>query len=351
MGVIDLLVANARIVDGSGAPAFPGSVAVQGDRIVRILAPDEPEMPAARRVDAGGRTLVPGFVDAHSHSDVTPFVEPGMDSMLRQGVTTLVVGNCGGSAFPAQGAAEMAALAGVDVDVLGATWVTFGEYLERIDASSPALNVAALVGHGTLREAVLRDDQRRAPTAVEMIEMQRLLASALDEGAVGLSTGLIYAPGLHATTDEIVELATAVERHGGLYASHVRGEGTQVFDAVAECIEIGRRAGIPSHVSHLKVEGSAMWGTAERLLALVDAERAGRRRRLGRPVPLHGLGNRARLGTPSVGNTHRARRCPRRSGPARAPPHVDRARRARVGERRPGCRVGSRDARLVRTRA
>ena len=268
--MIDLLVANTRIVDGSGAMGFAGSVAVEGDRITRILAPGDPEPSAGRRVDAEGHVLAPGFVDVHSHSDVTPFVEPGMDSMLRQGVTSLVVGNCGGSAFPAQGAAGMAALAGVEAGALGADWTTFAEYLERVDASEPAINVAALVGHGTLREAVLRDDQRRPPTAVEMTEMQRLLASALDEGAMGLSTGLIYAPGMHATIEEIAELAAVLSRHGGMYASHVRGEGTQVFDAVAECIEIGRRAGVPSHVSHLKVEGRGMWGEAGRLLALVD---------------------------------------------------------------------------------
>jgi N-acyl-D-amino-acid deacylase len=270
----DLLFTNARIVDGTGAPASRGAVAVDGDRIERILAPGEPEPPAARRVDARGRVLAPGFVDVHNHSDVAPFVEPGMSSMLRQGVTTLVVGNCGGSAFPADGAAELAALVGLDAGSFIPTWETFGGYLEQVDACHPALNVAALVGHGTLREAVLGHDQRRAPTAGEMAEMQHLLSSALDEGAVGLSTGLIYAPGLHATTDEIAELASVVARRGGLYASHVRGEGTQVFDAVAECIEVGRRAGIPSHVSHLKVEGKTMWGKASQLLELIDSELA-----------------------------------------------------------------------------
>ena len=272
--MIDLLVANARIVDGSGDPEFAGSVAVAGDRITRIVAAGEPEPAARRRVDAGGQVLAPGFVDVHEHSDLSPLVEPGMDSMLRQGVTTVVVGNCGGSAFPVEGAAEMAALVGAETQALELDWRAFGEYLDRLDAGRPAVNVAALVGHGTLREAVLGDDQRRPPTAAEMTEMQRLLAAALDEGAVGLSTGLIYAPGLHATTNEIVELATVLQTLGGVYASHVRGEGEQVFDAVAECIEVGRRAGVPSHVSHLKVEGRAMWGKAERLLALVDGERA-----------------------------------------------------------------------------
>jgi N-acyl-D-amino-acid deacylase len=270
--VSDLLVANALVVDGSGGSPFPGSMLVREDRIERILREGDPEPRAERRVDAGGRILAPGFIDVHSHSDVTPFVEPGMDSMLRQGVTTVVVGNCGGSAYPVEGAPEMAAIAGAEAERLGLDWRTFGEYLERIDACHPALNVAALVGHGTLRETAMQE-QRRAPSADEMTTMQRLLEDALEAGAVGLSTGLVYAPGLHATTDEIVELASVLGRRGGVYASHIRGEGEVVFDAVAECIEIGRRVGVPSHISHLKVETRPMWGRAGALLDLIDAER------------------------------------------------------------------------------
>jgi N-acyl-D-aspartate/D-glutamate deacylase len=270
----DLLVANALVVDGSGRPAYPGGVAIEGDRITRVLRPDDSEPPAHRRIDAGGHVLAPGFVDVHTHSDVSPFVEPGMDGMLRQGVTTVVVGNCGGSAFPAAGAAQMAALAGVGPDAIAADWRTFGEYLERLEAQHPATNVAALVGHGSLREVALGPDQRRPPTTREADAMRGLLADALDEGAVGLSTGLIYVPGLHATTAEITDLARVLRARGGVYASHVRGEGENVFAAVAECIEIGRSAEVPAHVSHLKVEGRMMWGRAGELLDLIDAERA-----------------------------------------------------------------------------
>ena len=272
MVVADLLIAGATVVDGSGDVARPGSVLVRGDRIEAVLRSGDPEPRADRRIEADGRVVAPGFVDAHSHSDVTPFVEPGMDSMLRQGVTTLVVGNCGGSAYPFTGAPEMAALAGGDVEALGGPWASFGEYLERLGACRPAMNVAALVGHGTLREDVM-GSQRRAPTSDELGAMARLLSSGVDEGAVGLSTGLVYAPGLHASTDEIAELASALEGRG-VYASHVRGEGAPVFDAVAECIEVGRRAGVPSHVSHLKVETQPMWGRAPELLELIDGARA-----------------------------------------------------------------------------
>lgn len=270
--VTDLLIANAFVVDGSGAPGRPGTVAVRGDRIEAILGPGDPEPAAGRRFDAGGRVLAPGFVDVHSHSDMTPFVEPAMESMIRQGVTTSVVGNCGGSAFPVEGAPELAALTGTDPARLGFDWRTFAAYLDRVNACRPAMNIAALVGHGTLRQAVM-GEERRPPTPEEMAQMRRLLASALEDGAVGLSTGLVYAPGLHATTDEIVTLASELGRRGGIYASHIRGEGDSVFDAVGECIEVGRRAGAPSHVSHLKVETRPMWGRAPELLALIDAER------------------------------------------------------------------------------
>lgn len=270
----DLLIAGATIVDGFGAPGRPGSVLVAGDRIEAVLSPDESVGSDVRRIEAAGRVLAPGFVDAHSHSDLTPFVEPTMDSMLRQGITTLVVGNCGTSAYPVEGAPDTAVLVGADAGAIGADWGSFGEYLERVDACRPALNVAALVGHGALREAAMGDDQRRAPTGSELEAMRSLLREALEGGAFGLSTGLIYAPDLHATTDELVAVASALREAGGLYASHVRGESATVFEAVAEAIEIGRRAGAPSHVSHLKVEGRSMWGRAGELLGLIDEARA-----------------------------------------------------------------------------
>jgi N-acyl-D-amino-acid deacylase len=272
--VTDLLVSNARVLDGLGAPAWAGSVAVQGDRIEGLIPAGGSDPPASRTIDAHGLVVAPGFIDVHSHSDVTPFVEPQMDSMLRQGVTTMVVGNCGGSAFPAGGIPHSAALAGVEGSKIEVGWSSFGEYLARVDDARPALNVAALVGHGTLREEAMMGSERRAPSGDELDAMRRRLAAALEEGAVGLSSGLVYAPGLHATTDELVQLARELTAPGGIYASHVRGEGPTVFDAVAECIAIGRATGVRSHVSHLKVETRPLWGRGGELLELLDAERA-----------------------------------------------------------------------------
>jgi N-acyl-D-amino-acid deacylase len=271
--VADLVIAGALIVDGSASSPRPGTVVVTGDRIEAVLGPREGEPRTPRRIDASRRVVTPGFVDVHSHSDITPLVEPTMDSMLRQGVTTLVVGNCGGSAYPVAGAADMAGLAGADPSELAMDWRSFGEYLQRVDEARPALNLAALVGHGTLRSTVMGDNQRRAAGEGELGAMRALLREALREGAVGLSSGLVYAPGLHATTDELGSLAAALADEGGIYASHIRGEGRSVFDAVAECAEIGRRNGVPSHVSHLKVETRPMWGRAGELLSLLDGER------------------------------------------------------------------------------
>ncbi len=246
---------------------------MQGDRIERILRSGEPEPAAARRIEADGRVIAPGFIDVHSHSDVAPLSEPQMESTLRQGVTTVVVGNCGSSAFPVTGASQMSALSWGAAPGLRMDWGSFDEYLERVDAARPAVNVAALLGHGTLRTAAM-GMERRAPTTDEMATMRYLLAEGLEAGAVGLSSGLVYPPGLHATTEEVAKLASVVAPVGGLYVSHVRGEGDRVFEAVSECIEIGRWASIPSHVSHLKVETEPMWGRADDLLALIDGARS-----------------------------------------------------------------------------
>jgi N-acyl-D-aspartate/D-glutamate deacylase len=267
--VLDLLIADAVVVDGDGVPARPGRVGVRGDRVAWIsYDPTEPSPEAGRTLTAPGRVLAPGFIDVHTHSDLAPFADPEMPSVLRQGVTTVVVGNCGASPWPPAGAAECAAILGADATELGAAFATFGAYLEGIDAAGPAVNVAALVGHGAVRAEVLGTSSS-APTEVELATMARLVAAAVEDGAVGLSTGLIYVPGQWASTDEVVALASASAGAGGLYASHIRGEGTTLFAAVDEAIAIGDRAGLPVHVSHLKLDGPEVWGDAGELLARI----------------------------------------------------------------------------------
>jgi N-acyl-D-amino-acid deacylase len=270
--MLDLVVVDALVVDGSGADRFPGWVGIEGGRIEEVgRGTDAPE--AVRALDARGRIVAPGFVDVHNHSDLVPFVEPWMDSAIRQGVTTVVVGNCGASPWPRAGAREAASMIGVDAAELDVAWTGFGDYLDAVDATEPAANVAALVGHGAVREEVMEMD-RRPPTPDELGLMRRLVARAVEEGALGLSTGLIYAPGMYAATEEVTALAEAVRPYGGIYVSHIRGEGEHLFAAVNEAIEIGRRARVPAHVSHLKCETEMAWGSADRLLGMFDGEDA-----------------------------------------------------------------------------
>jgi N-acyl-D-amino-acid deacylase len=264
--VLDLLFTEATVVDGTGAAPFTGAVGVLDDRVVAIVPGGRPLPAASRRIDATGRALSPGFVDVHNHSDVVPLVEPWMDSAMRMGSTTLVVGNCGASPWPPAGAPEMATLIGVEPGDVNMAWPTFGSYLDAIGACDPAVNVAALVGHGAVRRQVM-GIERRSPSSEELERMRAMVAEAMDAGAVGLSTGLIYVPGIYCGTDEVVSLAEAVAPFGGVYASHIRGEGRDLFAAVGEAIDIGARAGVAAHVSHLKCESSLVWGRAEELLA------------------------------------------------------------------------------------
>jgi N-acyl-D-aspartate/D-glutamate deacylase len=266
--VFDLIIVNARIIDGLGSPASDGWVGVEADRITTVERSllDPPE--AIRVVDAGGSVLAPGFVDVHNHSDLAPMVEPGFASTAHQGVTTVVVGNCGMSPWPNAGALECAEMVGGDPAAVLLGWPSFGRWMDAMQACAPAVNVAALVGHGAVRAEVMGLSQR-SPDADELRAMRALVAGAMDQGALGLSTGLIYVPGMFAGTDEIVALAGEVAQRGGIYASHIRGEGEHLFAAVDEAIGIGRRARLPAHISHLKCETRLMWGRADELLGKV----------------------------------------------------------------------------------
>src|SRR3954469_25649359 len=271
---MDLVVANAIVIDGAGTPGVPGWVGVERDRIAAIGRDDAPA--AARTIDGRGMVVSPGFVDVHNHSDLSPFVLPTMPSTVRQGVTTVVVGNCGSSPFPLSSWDEGLSLAYAapnDVHPRPA-WAAWGDYLDAIDAARPAVNVATLVGHGSVRREVL-GDERRPPLDPELAAMCAIVAEAVRDGAAGLSTGLIYVPGIYADIHEVIALARAAADAGGLYASHIRGEGRDLFRAVDEALTIGAAAEVPVHVSHLKCETSLVWGRADELLGrLRDARDA-----------------------------------------------------------------------------
>jgi N-acyl-D-amino-acid deacylase len=260
----DLIIRGASIYDGSGAPPSSGDLAVRGDRIVEV---GETTGAAAREIDARGLAVAPGFIDVHSHDDFAIFVTPEMDFKTMQGVTTDVVGNCGLGAAPFGVSSRMFVSMGADAKT--PTWDGYPGYFDAVDRNPPSLNVAVLAGHGTLRFAAM-GNEKREPTESEMAAMRACLVEALDAGAVGLSTGLIYEPGRYARTEEIVALAREMAGGRGLYASHMRNEGAGLLDSVRETIHIGEAAGVPVQISHHKASGADNWGMVSESLKLIE---------------------------------------------------------------------------------
>lgn len=248
----DLLIRNGTVVDGSGAPAVRADVAVRDGRIVKVGDIGEGgqawQAKAARVIDASGLVVAPGFIDVHTHADDLAD-KPRAENFLRMGVTSVVAGNCGSSAAD-----------------IGAT-------LARLRKDGAAVNFGTLVGHGTVREVAM-GSARRAPTPAEMERMKAAVAKAMADGALGLSTGLQYVPGSYAERPEIAGLARVACRAGGLYASHMRNEGTEIEAALAETIAIGEEAGCAVQVSHLKIDSPNRWGVSGKALALIEAARA-----------------------------------------------------------------------------
>jgi N-acyl-D-amino-acid deacylase len=247
--MLDVLIKGARLVDGTGGPWRYADVAVAGDRIVAIgrLAGES----AGRVVEADGRYLTPGFIDIHTHSDYGIIGDPECESAVRQGATTNVIGNCGLSAAPVaeKQAGLLDRLLDRDDAPKALDWRTYDGFLSRIEGPGVGMNVVPLVGHGSIRLAVLGYEER-PPTAPELDEMRAHTDEAMRAGCFGMSTGLVYPPGCFADTDEIVALAEVVASHGGLYTSHIRGERETVVDAVRECLEIAERSGCRVQISH-----------------------------------------------------------------------------------------------------
>ncbi len=244
----DLLIVNARIVDGSGAPASRGEVAIAGQSIARISARPIPRDSARMVIDARGRVAAPGFIDMHAHLE--PLLQmPDAQSAVRQGVTLALGGPDGSGPLP------------------------LGAYLDSADRAGLGINVAYLVGHNSIRRIVM-GTANRPPTDAELQLMGSMVGRAMHEGAFGLSTGLRYVPGFYAKTDEVVALARVAADSGGIYTSHLREEGVGLFAGVAEALEIGRQAGIPVILTHHKAIGRQMWGRSVVTLGMVDSARA-----------------------------------------------------------------------------
>ena len=266
---MNIIIRNAKVLDGSGTPAFRADIGLQGDRIAEIG--DLSAAAAGTVIDGTGLTAAPGFIDIHSHSDFTLPINPRAESKIRQGVTTEVIGMCGASPAPLDAKLRASVMAGYPD--LPWEWNTFGEFLDYLRQKGLSVNVIPFVGHGRVRGAGMGLEER-APTTEEMAAMKGLVAQAMDEGAWGISTGLIYPPSVYATTDEIIELSQVVSEHNGFYFSHIRGEGATLLQAIAEAIEIGERAGVPVQIAHFKAAGPENWGLISQALSMLDDARA-----------------------------------------------------------------------------
>jgi N-acyl-D-amino-acid deacylase len=267
----DILVRGARVVDGSGAPSFSADVAVREGLIAAVGTLNRSD--ARTVVEANGRHLAPGFIDIHTHSDIGILVEPTAECAVRQGVTTHVIGNCGDSPAPISERYRDLAIRRFEyyAESKDWTWSSYADYLRFLEGHGLGVNIAGLVGHGAVRLATMGFDER-APTRAELARMKRHVDEAMQAGAFGMSTGLVYPPGCFAKTKEIAELAKVVARHDGFYASHIRGERETILTAVRECIEIGESAGCPVQISHNNPKYGAL-GKAKEIHALWEAAR------------------------------------------------------------------------------
>ncbi|MEM4482395.1 MAG: D-aminoacylase [Candidatus Methanomethylicia archaeon] len=269
----DLLIVGGKIFDGTGNPWFYGDIGVLNDKISFIGSAKG--MDAKIIIDARGLAVSPGFIDMHSHSDLELLVDGRAISKIHQGVTLEVVGNCGSSAAPLNDLMKVYMEKFVLPEFEGQIkldWSTMGEYFNKLEKGGISVNVASHVGHSTVRSYVM-GFVNREPTRNELDEMKRLVAEAMMDGAVGLSTGLIYPPSCYAKTEEIIELAKVVAQYGGIYASHIRGEGATLLEAVKEAIRIGEEAGIPVEISHFKASGKLNWGKIRDAAKLIEEAR------------------------------------------------------------------------------
>lgn len=242
----DLILRGGRVVDGTGNPAYFADVAIEGGRIVSM---GKVRGEAKAELDASGLIVAPGFIDVHTHAEDIDEL-PLAENFIRMGVTTLVLGNCGTSVLNVE------------------------DFFRRLEGTNVSVNVSTLVGHGSIRGKVMGGSFLRPPTELEMSEMKRLVEKAMKDGAVGLSTGLIYLPGTFAKTEELIELAKVAAAYDGIYASHMRSESKEIFAALEEVFRIARDAKIRAEISHIKLSGKTSWGQTDKVMAAIESARA-----------------------------------------------------------------------------
>ena len=269
--MLSLLIKNGKIVDGCGNPWFYGDIGIRGDKIVQV----KPQIsdPADRIIDASGLIVSPGFIDTHTHSDLLVFKHPDEDSKLLQGITTSLIGQDGLSVAPLDEVNKPYMMLRVS-GLLGTylekwPWNSIAEFLSALEKLPPATNTMMLVPHGAIRATVVGWENRPA-NCEELEKMKQILSQAMEEGACGFSTGLIYPPGMYADRIELVELCRVTARYGGIFVVHMRNEGDGVLDSISEVIEICEEAECPLHISHLKIAGRRNWGKATQVLSFLE---------------------------------------------------------------------------------
>lgn len=268
---LDFLIKNGEIIDGLGLQRHRTNVGIKDDSI-GYIGTDEPE--ASVIIDASGLVVAPGFIDIHTHEDIWLLYDPSGVEKLCQGVTTLIVGNCGFSAAPLLPGKEKLVQEESILNFANVPWEwhKMAEYLKRLDSVNPGVNVGTLVGHNVIRLNVI-GLENRCPSEHEFDKMKELIHDAMVDGALGLSTGLIYVPGIYSETNELIELSKIVAKDDGVYVSHIRGEGSTLEPAVQEALRIGREAKLPVQISHHKASGRDNWGKVHTTLRAIELAR------------------------------------------------------------------------------
>ncbi len=262
----DIAIRNAQVLDGTGSSAITADIGIEGDRITQVGDVG----PARQDIDAMGLHVSPGFIDTHSHDDGAFFRYPGMAFKLAQGVTSVVAGNCGFSAIPADPGLDSARASGGILAGVQGDFTDLQGYFAAVEKHNPAINTMMLVGHNTVRTLAM-GYEKRSPNTAEMTKMKDHVRTAFDQGACGFSTGLIYRPGRWSDTEEVIELAALANPYDALYTTHMRNEGDGLLEAVDETLRIGTEGDIHVHISHHKSAGKANWGKVRESLSKVDA--------------------------------------------------------------------------------
>jgi len=272
----DVVITGGRVLDGMGNPWFSADVAIRDGRIAAVGAlcgPSGADCPAKRKIDAAGLYVAPGFIDLLGQSEFTVLIDNRAESKIRQGITSEITGE-GESVAPQNEKTLPEAQEGVTPFGITIDWHSLDEYFARFERQGSAINLGTNVGAALARKSVL-GSANRPPTPAELDQMRQIVAQAMQQGAMGLSTALIYAPGTYAKTPELIELAKVAARYGGVYSTHMRNEGKEIFSALDEAFRISREAGLPLHIYHLKVSGSSEWGKMNEVVARIDQARSG----------------------------------------------------------------------------